>query len=70
MKDIWKQTEQEKLLNKSFLQQNNENLNKFIERPPLRPLAPNEGIRFMALDIDHYNGKPPSSLVTLRDDKE
>lgn len=45
-------------------------MNKNIERPPLRPLSANEGIWFMALDIDHYNSKPPSYLVNLRDDKE
>jgi len=45
-------------------------MNKNIERPPLKPLSANEGIKFMALDIDHYNSKPPSYLVNLRDDKE
>lgn len=44
LKEMRKQSEQEKLLSKSFLQQNSENMNKNIERPPLRPLSANEGI--------------------------
>lgn len=37
-------------------------MNKFIERPPVWPIAPNEGIKFMGIDIDYYTGKPPNSL--------